>query len=60
MSRAPAAFYKDKQAVRCSLGKPVQRRGASSIFQRKGSKKNSILHSGVDPENFGGGDEILH
>ena len=30
-------------------------RGAPSMFQRVGSKKNSILHSGADPENFGGG-----
>ena len=37
-------------------------RGATSIFQRGGGvqKKNSILHSGTDPENFGGVDEIVN
>ena len=36
-------------------------RGAPSKFQGGGvgSKKNSILHSGADPESFGGGNEIL-
>ena len=29
-------------------------------FKGGGSKKNLISHSGADPENFGGGGEILN
>ena len=35
-------------------------RGAHSKFQRGGSKKNLILHSGATLKNFGRGDEILN
>ena len=35
-------------------------RGAPSKFQRGGSKKNLILHSRANSENFGRSDEILN
>ena len=34
-------------------------RDAPGIFQRGKGVRKSIAQSGADPENFGGGDEIL-
>ena len=37
------------------LGLGLGGRGAPSKFQRGGSKKNLMRHSGADPEKFGRG-----